>query len=69
MFDQDSSSVVRSLIGLFTLRSNQVSKVYQHCLRNGGILEVAWSTGSLRKNSKNTAAGEFTPDPLVSATC
>ena len=57
MFDQDSSSVVRSLIGLFTFRSNPVSKVYQH--RNGGILEVAWSTGSLRKN---TAAGELTPD-------
>ena len=51
MFDQDSSSVVRSPIGLFAFRSNQMSKVYQHRSRNGGILEVAWSTGSLRKNS------------------
>ena len=52
MFDRDSSSVVRSLLGLFTFKSNPVSKVYQHRSRNGGILEVAWSTGSLRKNSK-----------------
>ena len=44
--------LVRSLIGLFALRSNLVSKVYQHRSRNGGILEVARSTGSLRKNSK-----------------
>ena len=42
MFDQDStsSSVVRSLIGIFVFRSNVVSKVYQHRSRNGGILEV-----------------------------
>ena len=52
MFDLDSSSVVRSLIGLFAFRSNPVSKVYQHRSRNGGFLEVAWSMGSLRKNSK-----------------
>ena len=64
MFDQDSSLVVRSQIGLFAFRSNPVSKVYQHRSRNGGILEVAWSTGSLRKNSKDTAAGELTPDPF-----
>ena len=51
MFDQDSSSVVSTLIGLFDFRSNPVSKVYQHRSRNGGILEVARSTGSLRKNS------------------
>ena len=49
--DRDYSSVVRSLIGLFAFRSNPVSKVYQHPSRNGGILEVAWSTGSLGKNS------------------
>ena len=36
MFDRDSSSVARSLIGIFAFRSNP----------------VAWSTGSLRKNSK-----------------
>ena len=64
MFDQDSSLVVRSQIDLFAFRSNPVSKVYQHRSRNGGILEVAWSTGSLRKNSKDTAAGELTPDPF-----
>ena len=46
MFDQDSSLVVRSLIGLFAFRSNPVSKVYQHRSRNDGILEAAWSTGS-----------------------
>ena len=40
-FDLDSSSVVRSLIGLFVLRSNPVSKVYQHRSLNGGILEAA----------------------------
>ena len=45
MFDWDSSSVVRSLIGLFAFRSNPVSKLYQHRSRNGGILEVARSTG------------------------
>ena len=61
MFDQDSSSVERSLIGIFAFRSNPVSKVNQHRSRNGGILEVAWSTGSLRKN---TAAGELTSDPF-----
>ena len=53
MFDRDSSSVVRSLIGNFTFRSNLVSKVYQHRSRNGGILEV-----------KDTAAGEVTSDPF-----
>ena len=52
MFDWDSRSVVRSLIGLFAFRSNPVSKVYQHRSRNDGILEVTWSTGSLRKNCK-----------------
>ena len=49
---QVTKSLVRSLIGLFVFRSNPDSKVYQHRSRNGGILEVAWSTGSLRKNSK-----------------
>ena len=52
MFDWDSRSVVRPLIGLFAFRSNPVSKVYQHRSRNDGILEVTWSTGSLRKNCK-----------------
>ena len=52
MFDRDSRSVVRSLIGLFAFRSNPVSKVYQHRSRNDGILEVTWSTGSLRKKCK-----------------
>ena len=52
MFDQDSRSVVKSLIGLFAFRSNPVSKVYQHRSRNDGILEVTWSKGSLRKNCK-----------------
>ena len=64
MFDRDSSSVVRSLLGLFAFRSNPVSKVYQHRSRNDGILEVARSTGSLRKNRKDTVAGELTPDPF-----
>ena len=49
---QVTKSLVRSLIGLFVSRSNPDSKVYQHRSRNGGILEVAWSTWSLRKNSK-----------------
>ena len=49
--DRDSSSVVRSLIGLFAFRSHPVSKVYQHLSRNGGILEVAWSTGCPRKKT------------------
>ena len=40
-FDLDSSSVVRSLIVFFVFRSNPVTKVYQHRLRNGGIMEVA----------------------------
>ena len=56
--------MVRSLIGIFAFRSNPVSIVNQHHSRNGGISEVAWSTGSLRKNSKNTAAGELTPHPF-----
>ena len=30
MFDLDSSSVLRSLIGLFGFRSYPVAKVYQH---------------------------------------
>ena len=45
MFDRDSRSVVRSLIGLFAFRSNPVSKVYQHRSRNDGLLEASWSTG------------------------
>ena len=49
---QVTKSLVRSLIGLFVLRSNPDSKVYQHSSRNGGNLGVAWSTGSLRKTSK-----------------
>ena len=65
MFDRDSSSVVRSLIGLVAFRSNPVSKVYQHSSCNGGIiLEVACSTGILRKNSKRHHAGELTPNPF-----
>ena len=36
---------VRSLIGLFVFGSNPASRVYQHRSRNGGILEVAGSTG------------------------
>ena len=52
MFDRDSRSVVRSLIGLFAFRGNPVSKVYQHRSRNDGLLEVTWSMGSLRKNCK-----------------
>ena len=64
MFDRDSRSVVRSLIGLFAFRSNPVSKVYQHRSRNDGILEVTWSTGSLRRTVKDTAVGELTPDPF-----
>ena len=52
MFDRDSRSVVRSLIGLFAYRSNPVSKVYQHRSRHDGILEVTGSMGSLRKNCK-----------------
>ena len=58
MFGPDSSSLVRSLIGLFPFRSNLVSKVYQRRSCNGGILKVARSTGSLRKTVKDTAAGE-----------
>ena len=65
MFDRDYSLVVMPLIGLFTFRRNSASKVYQHRSRNGGgISEAAWSTGSLRKNRKYTAAGELTPDPF-----
>ena len=60
-----SRSVVRSLIGLFAFRSNPVSKAYQHRSRNDGILEVTWSTGSLRERTvKDTAVGELTPDPF-----
>ena len=65
MFDLDSSSVVRSLIGLFALRSNPVSKVYEHRSRNGGILEVALVYGeSEERTVKYTAAGELTPNPF-----
>ena len=65
MFDRDSRLVVRSLKGLFAFRSNPVSKVYQHRSRNDGILEVTWSTGSLRERTiKDTAVGELTPDPF-----
>ena len=65
MFDRDSRSVVRSLLGLFTFRSNPVSKVYQHRSHNDGILEVTSSTGSLRERTvKDTAVGELTPDPF-----
>ena len=61
MFDRNSRSAVRSLIGLFAFRSNPV---YQHRSRNDGILEVTWSTGCLRKTVKDTAVGELTPDPF-----
>ena len=65
MFDRDSRSVVRSLIGLFAFRSNPVSNVYQHRSRNDGILEVTWSTGSLRERTvKDTAVGELSLDPF-----
>ena len=64
MFDSDSRSVVRSLIGLFAFRSNPLSKIYQHRSRNDGILEVTWLTGSLRERTvKDTAVGELTSDP------
>ena len=57
--------MVRSLIGIFALRSNPVSKVYQHLSHNDGILEVTWSTESLRERTvKGNAVGEFTPDPF-----
>ena len=57
--------MVWSLIGLFAFRSNPVSKVYQHRSRNDGILEVTWSTGSLRERTvKDTAVWELTPDPF-----
>ena len=65
MFDRDSRSVVRSLIGLFAFRSYPLSKVYQHRSRNDRILEVTWSTGCLRERTvKDTAVGELTPDPF-----
>ena len=67
MFDRDSRSLVRSLIGLFAFISNPVSKVYkmyQHRSRNDGISEVTWSTGSLRKTVQDTAVGELTPYPF-----
>ena len=65
MFDRDSPSVVRSLTGLFAFRSNPVSKVCQHHSHNDGILEVSWSTWSLRERAvKHTAVGELTPDPF-----
>ena len=53
MFDQDSRSVVRSLMGLFAFRSNQVSKVYQH--RSLGVRE---------RTVKDNAVWELTPDPF-----
>ena len=57
--------MVRPLIGRFAFRSNPVSKVYQHRSRNDGVLEVTWSTGSLRDRTvKDTAVGELTPDPF-----
>ena len=68
MFDRDSRSVVRSLIGIFAFRSDPVSKVYQHRSCNDGILKVTWSTGSLRKYCKNTTVGELTPDPFPQLT-
>ena len=68
MFDQDSSSVVRSLIGLVAFRSNPVSKVCQHRSCNGGMSEVAWSTGSLRKNSKRHCCWRVNTQS-ISATC
>ena len=65
MFDRDSGSVVRSLIGLFAFGSNPVSKLYQHRSCNDGILEVTWLTGSRRETTvKDTAVGELTPDPF-----
>ena len=68
MFDLDSCSVVRSLIDLFAFRSNLVYKVYQHRSRNGGILEEAWSTGKLRKNSKRHCCWGVNTRS-ISATC
>ena len=66
MFDRDSRSVARSLLGLFAFRSNPVSKVYQQRSRNDGILEVNWSTGSLRKRTvKDTVVGELALDPFL----
>ena len=54
MFDRDSSSAVSSLKGLFVLEAIGYPKYFK----------VAWSTGSLRKNRKDTAAGALTPDPF-----
>ena len=59
MFDLDSRSVKRSLIGLFAFRRNPVFKVYQYRPHNDGILEVTWSTGSLKGTIKDTAVGEL----------
>ena len=64
MFDRDSSSVERSLVGLFAFRSNPVSKVYEQRPRNVGILEVARSTGTLRKNSKRHCCWGVNTDPF-----
>ena len=73
MFDLDSSSVVRSLIGLSVFRRNPVSKVYQHRSRNGGIFGSSLIDGEFEKKTvKDTAAGELTPNPFVgsiSSTC
>ena len=64
MFDRDSHSVVRSLIGLLLLEAIQYPKFINRS-RNDGILEVTWSTESLRERTvKDTAVGELTPDPF-----
>ena len=49
---QASIQITCKSLGLFDFSSNPVFKVYQHRSRNGGILVIAWSTGSLRQNSK-----------------
>ena len=58
MFDQDSSSVVRSLIGNFAFRSNPVSKAMVELWKWLG------RRGVLERTVKYTAAGELTIDPF-----
>ena len=61
MFDRDSRSVVRTLIGLFAFRSNPVSKVCQHRSRKSYLVDVE---SEKKKTVKDTAVGELTPDPF-----
>ena len=47
--DWDACSEVRSVVGLFAFRSNQVSKVYQHRSHNGGIFGSSLVDGDFEK--------------------